>query len=379
MKKDQREQGVNLNSFSEKSRRQKKHNGRLIAVNIVTSFVLVLSVIALSGMLLLNTKLFRDPNDVVDPNPGTNTASMDFDNVSKSPDEDVTYFLVCGTDEGNYLTDIMMVICFDHGNHKLSILQIPRDTYIGSDVNTGKINAVYGSAKKNESRINTLIKRINNYLGLPIDHYILVSISAFRDIVDAVDGVDVYLPNRLRVADSDTSGNYHNVYYIGPGMTHLNGAKAEGFIRNRSGTGYAKGDMSRVEAQRNFYAAFAKKVMNMTTTQMIKVATSCYDEVKTDMAVGLLLGYATELKKLTLQDMTIAAIPGQSGTYKPPGLSVARSYYSIHKDDYVALINEKFNPYGEPIQASDLKITELHTHKEESNIEGEKTLDELVE
>ena len=375
-KKKSAAEGVELGGFSQKSKLKRKKNKKLIFINVIASFVLLLSCLALTGMVALNLNLFVDSAKGTQEEEGHTTASQDMQSVQKSEDEDVTYLLVCGTDESSALTDIMMVVCFDHGRGNANILQIPRDTYIGSDVNTGKINAVYGSAKKGQSRINTLIRRINTHLGLPIDHYITVSLSAFRNIVDAVGGVDLYLPERLRVADSEPPHN--TVHYIGPGMTHLNGKLAEGFIRCRSGKTYQKGDMSRVEAQRNFYAAFAKKVMNMSTGQMTKIATSCYDKVKTDLSIGQLLGYAAEVQKLELNDITIYAVPGQSGNYKPAGLSVSRSYYSIHKSDYVELVNRAFMPYGEPVQESDLKITELHTRKEGSYIEPEKNLGELA-
>lgn len=366
---NKKDNGIDLSSFSSGSRRRRKRNGRLIAVNIITSIVLVISTIALTGMMFLNSNPFVDRS--VGSEPDVGEVSEIFEDVSRSEGEDITYFLVIGMDESESLTDIMMVVCYDHGNNKANILQIPRDLYIGSDVNTGKVNAVYGSAKKSESRINTLIKRINTHLGLPIDHYVMVTLKGFRNIVDSVGGIDLYIPKKLRVADSAD----HEIYYLGPGETHLNGKKAEAFVRCRD---YAKGDISRVEAQRNFYAAFAKKMMNMSLTQMLGIATSCYDKVKTDMAVGTLLGYAQEVRNLSLEDITIYAVPGQSGTYKPSGLSVSRSYYSIHKEDYVAMINEHFMPYSDPISSSDLKITELHTTKEASSVNGAQNFGELA-
>lgn len=359
---NQRQQGVDLNRYSTRHRKKKRRVG-LIVTNVVTSIVLVLSILTMSGMMALNMR-FKDQSvgDVDDGGIVESLAGV------KSTNENVTYFLILGTDEKDTLTDVMMVGCFDHGNDTLNILQIPRDTFIGTDIPSGKVNAVYGNAKKGQSKIEFLISRINSYFGLPIDHYVLVHLSAFRSVVDAVGGVDIDLPNKLWVSDSAT----HDFYYIGPGMTHLSGAQAEGFVRNRSGKGYASGDMARVEAQRRFYAAFAQKVMNMGMGSMVKIVTSCYDQFKTDMSVGQMLGYAKELKQVKLENIRITAVPGQGGYFTPPGMKQKLSYYSIHKDDYVELINESFLPYDEPITQADLKITELHTQKTQSWIkEGE--------
>lgn len=373
--KSKKPRGYDL-SMSSSKRRRKKQKTRLIWTNVIASIVLVISILSLVGMSSLNAQLWIDHNTGDDPvASGETPTGESLGDLQKSDHADVTYFLVVGTDEGDSLTDIMMVVCFDHGRNTINIMQLPRDTYVGSDVNTGKLNAVYGSAKKGQSRIDTLAKRINTHLGLPIDHYFVVSLSAFRTIVDAVGGVDIDIPNRITVNDSGSRKEYS----LGPGMTHLNGNQAEGFIRNRSGKGYSKGDMSRVEAQRNFYAAFFKKVVNMSMPQMISAATGCYDKVKTDLTLGMMLGYVQEIKEVSMENIKIMAIPGQSGSYKVPGSSVKRSYYSIHKSDYVAIINEYFFPYGGQVKSSDLKVTELHTEKHASDIDPGVNLSELVD
>ena len=126
------------------------------------------------------------------------------EDVVQSPTEDVSYFLITGTDLSGDLTDIIMVVCFNIKDKTANILQIPRDTYIGSDIDSGKINAVYESAKrKAPSRIDVMMKRINDYLGLPIDHYAVVSILAFRKIVDVLGGIDVEVPVHMRANDTE--------------------------------------------------------------------------------------------------------------------------------------------------------------------------------
>lgn len=363
-----RSRQVDLNRYSTRNKKKKRRVG-LIVTNVVASLVLVVSILSLSGLMVLNMS-FRDQS-MGNVEGGIVNSLTD---VVKSTNENVTYFLILGTDEKDTLTDVIMVGCFDHGNNALNILQIPRDTFIGTDIPSGKVNAVYGNATKGESKIEFLIRRINAYFGLPIDHYVLVHLSAFRAVVDAVGGVDIDIPNRITVNDSGS----RQEYTLGPGLTHLNGNQAEGFVRNRSGKGYGSGDMARVEAQRRFYAAFAKKVMDMGMASMVRIVTSCYDQFKTDMTVGQLLGYAKEMKQVGLDNIKIYAVPGQGGYYTPPGMRQELSYFSIHKDDYVDLINEHFLPYSPHITESQLKIIELHTSKTQSWIKGEEGFSSLV-
>lgn len=327
----------------ESVRKPKISKKKRIIVNVIISVVLAISLFFDAGALVLMLRPTEEPGG----------SKQEMENVVKSENKDVTYFLVVGTDESSALTDIMMVVCFDHGAKKINILQVPRDTYIGSDIPTGKINAVYGSADQGESRINVLMQRINTHLGLPIDHYVTVSISAFRKVVDAVGGVDVYIPQDMVAYDSKAAA-----YYFNEGVNHLDGGEAEAFIRYRRG--YAMGDLGRVEAQRNFYAAFLKAVMDMSYGEMASVATKCYNDFNTSMAVGTIIGYAQQIQKMDMNAISIYSVPGQSGTFSPNGQAL--SYYSIHKQEYVDLINEHFLPYERYEKVTqDLQINELHS------------------
>mgnify|MGYP004518433893 FL=1 len=248
-------------SLAEQGTRAKKKSGnkKRTVVNVVLSIVLVLC-ICITALCIkypnLPTIIFnglkRDNGEDV---------SQQMDNVVQSPNEDVSYFLITGTDLSGDLTDIIMVVCFNIKDKTASILQIPRDTYIGNDIDSGKINAVYESAKEGQSRINVMMKRINDYLGLPVDHYAVISISAFRKIVDVLGGIDVEVPVHMRANDTE------EVWYeFEKGWNHLDGGMAEAFVRHRDS--YAMGDLGRVEAQRNFYAAFIKEMLSMSLGEM---------------------------------------------------------------------------------------------------------------
>ena len=348
---------------SEKVRSPKKEKrypkGIVIAINTLLSVILVISVLGTTACAALLYMDFSDSGDAV----------ADMSEISKSQSNDVEYFLVAGTDEGENLTDIMMVVCFDLKANKANILQIPRDTFIGVDVPTSKMNAVYGQAPREEGQtnINVMLRRINDYFGLPIDHYITVTLSAFRDIVDAVGGVDVYVPDTIYNAFNED----RQYFTFEKGMNHFNGEKAEAFVRHRRS--YAMGDLGRVRAQRNFYAAFIKKCLNMSYTQMATAATSIYDQVSTDMKLVDILAFAKIAQNLKVENIKFHAVPGQSGSYSVNGRKPL-SYYSIHKQEYADLINQYFMPYSDPITPESLMIDELHTTYQQSYIEDEENM-----
>ncbi len=350
---------INVEQTRSKKKAKRYPKGLVIVINTLLSVVLVVSILGTTACAALLYMDFSDSGDAV----------ADMSEISKSESNDVEYFLVAGTDEGENLTDIMMIVCFDLKANKADILQIPRDTFIGVDVPTSKMNAVYGQAPREEGQtnINVMLRRINDYFGLPIDHYITVTLSAFRDIVDAVGGVDVYVPDTIYNAFNED----RQYYTFNKGMNHFNGEMAEAFVRHRRS--YVMGDLGRVKAQRNFYAAFIKKCLNMNYAQMASAATSIYDQVSTDMKLVDILAFAKTAQNLKVENIKFHAVPGQSGTYSVNGRQ-ALSYYSIHKQEYVDLINQYFMPYANPITVESLLIDELHTTYQQSYIEDEENM-----
>ncbi len=355
---------ANKRNKSEQTGSKKKvkrySKGLVIVVNTLLSLILVVSVLGTTACAALLYMDFSDSGDAV----------ADMSEISKSQSNDVEYFLVAGTDEGENLTDIMMIVCFDLKANKADILQIPRDTFIGVDVPTSKMNAVYSQAPREEGQtnINVMLRRINDYFGLPIDHYITVTLSAFRDIVDAVGGVDVYVPDTIYNAFNED----RQYFTFEKGMNHFNGEMAEAFVRHRKS--YVMGDLGRVKAQRNFYAAFIKKCLNMSYTQMATAATSIYDQVSTDMKLVDILAFAKTAQNLKVENIKFHAVPGQSGSYSVNGRKPL-SYYSIHKQEYCDLINQYFMPYSDhTITPESLMIDELHTTYQQSYIEDEENM-----
>ncbi len=352
MSRNSKNDMVDLSSMSTRRGRKKKRNKFRIFMNVFLSFTLILSTLATAGMLMLGLRPLQNQGD------SAKETNSSLEPLTYSEHKNSSYILIVGVDLSESLTDVIMVACIDHEKDTMSILQIPRDTFIDSKTPTGKINAVYGSARDGELKINALRRKLSSHLGIPLDHYVTFTLEGFRNVVDAVGGVTINItqPRGIDVEDFTTGEHY----ILGPGEVHLDGHKAESFVRKRYQTshmdpGYELGDISRVQQQRIFYAALAQKLKSMSLSQVTSIATQCYDEIGTSMSVGEMLGYAKELMNIDLNNVVIKSVPGQFCTYK--GLS----YYSIHKQEYVDMYNTYFNPYGDPLTTDDIRIRELHT------------------
>ena len=101
----------------------------------------------------------------------------------------------------------------------------------------------------------------------------------------------------------------------------------------------------------------------MSLGEMAGVADKCYNDIATDMGVGQILSYASAAKGMNMENIKFLPFPVSLDITAPR--RVQRSYYSIHKKEYVDLINEHFMPYSdETLTVDDIKIKELHTQYE---------------
>lgn len=152
--------------------------------------------------------------------------------------------LLIGRDKGGMLTDTMMFVRVDNDNEEVNIISIPRDTYVnGTDVGVQKLNALYSIGG-----IEKTVECIEDILGVKIDFHVSITTEVFRDIIDAVDGVDFYVPQ-----DMDYEDPYQDLYiHLKEGQQHLDGDKAEQLVRFRS---YPQGDIQRTQVQRDFIQA----------------------------------------------------------------------------------------------------------------------------
>ncbi len=341
-----------------------------ILINVALSLLLVISLLGSTAFTLLESRILVKKEEDVEQG--------EFESVVTSPSGDVSYFLICGTDLSEKLTDIMMVACYDLKNNRVDILQLPRDSYVGTDQGLGKLNSVYQNAREGESPIKALIRRINKEFALPIDHYITVTIPGFRKIVDALGGVEMTFTRAYHVEDSRPVDNGGKAVKItlaegatkdNPITLNLKGYEAEGFVRHRNS--YNMGDLGRVEAQRKFYAAFAKKVVSMNFSQLSQIVTNCMSDITTDLSLGQMLGYAEKAHSLDLNNVTIEAVPGGSRTVRARSDWPRQSYFSVDKSALVELLNAKFRPYETTLLTEDdLEITSVPGYSRSDNYFG---------
>jgi LCP family protein required for cell wall assembly len=132
-------------------------------------------------------------------------------------------------------SDSIMLMRTDPNHHRLYYLSIPRDIVVPiPGYSTQKINAAFqigGPA--------LAIKTISQFTGLPINHVVVVNFAAFKDLIDAVGGIDVNVPRPIRsnrfdcpYATATKCANWQG-WRFHKGNQHMNGERALIYSRIR--------------------------------------------------------------------------------------------------------------------------------------------------
>ncbi len=176
--------------------------------------------------------------------------------------------LVTGIDSEGYLfglADSIRIVRMDFQTKKITVLAMPRDLWVdipGANrwgVYKGKLNQAYfygtegmgffdGAGYGSGLLADTLQK---NY-GVHVDHYLSVNLYAFRQIVNALGGLDVYLPVDVYLKQYNQPK-----LYLKAGLHHLNGKQAEKVVRTRIDIG----DFGRIRNQTVVLRALAVKML----------------------------------------------------------------------------------------------------------------------
>lgn len=198
-------------------------------------------------------------------------------------------------------TDTIILVNIDPRTKSVNALSIPRDSkvYLPGDNGVNKINAAHAIGG-----IEMTKKTIEDTLGVHIDRYIMVHDSAVKEIVDAMDGLDIYVEKPMHY--NDYSGNLH--INFSKGDHHLDGQQAVEYLRFRHD---ALGDIGRTQRQQWLLRSLLNKLKQPATiTKIPDIISVAKKYVKTDMSFYEMSQYAALAKHIDMDKIEIAMLPG---------------------------------------------------------------------
>lgn len=204
--------------------------------------------------------------------------------------KDPLSILLVGVDERDGdagRTDTMLVITINPDLKSTKIVSIARDTRTmiidKEDPENNwldKINHAYAYGGI-EMSINT----VENYLNIPIDYYTEVNMHGFKEIVDAVGGIDV---------NNQFSFELDGVT-LEPGEQHLNGREALSYARMRKAD--PRGDFGRQERQREVLSKVIKKAASFSTLSNYQdILGALENNIKTNLTLDEIIGIQANYK-----------------------------------------------------------------------------------
>lgn len=202
----------------------------------------------------------------------------------------------------NTRADSIFLVSIQPQVKSINVISIPRDSkvYIHSRSNPDKINHafVYGG-------VETMIKTVEQTLGVRVDHHLVVSNQALIDFIDKIGGIDVYVEKDMHY-DDYTAKLHIN---LKKGVRHLNGKEAEGFMRFRKD---ALGDIGRIRRQQWFLNALSAKLKDPAVIiKMPEILKSVSQYIQTDFSFYELAQYAALIKSTDLSKIKVATLPGE--------------------------------------------------------------------
>lgn len=236
--------------------------------------------ITISGMRL--PELTRPVNILV---LGMSVLPQDLDKPS-SDTRNLSYQPQVNSFDG--LSDTMLMVRFNPEGKKMTVLSIPRDTRVVLENHSvTKINAanVEGGPALSAKAVSQLLE------GAGIDRYIRINVLGVGQLVDALGGVNFYVPRDMKYKD-DTQHLYVD---LKEGQQRLNGDQAMQLLRFRHDK---YGDIGRIQRQQQLMRALIEQALNPTTiARMPKILSVIQSHIDTNLSVEelmALVGFAAK-------------------------------------------------------------------------------------
>ena len=168
-------------------------------------------------------------------------------------------------DDGQNLTDTIMVASFDFSRKKIALLSLPRDLYVeipGTNVFT-KLNVLYQIDQNSGSGADTIRQAVSTITGLPIHAFAALDYDGFTRIVDIVGGISLYVNQDLFDPRFPGPNYSYETFSLQKGWQDLDGATALKYVRERHSD--PEGDFGRAKRQQAVLSALKKKAFSLKT------------------------------------------------------------------------------------------------------------------
>ncbi len=260
---------------------------------------------------------------------------------------DAANFLVVGADNNDCLanpitedrgdserSDTIMVWRANPETNQLAVLSFPRDLYV--EYPRGSKDRINAAFRRNDPKL--LLEVINLNFGIQVDHWIQIDFCAFRQLVNAVDGVEV--PFQYPARDQPRRNGPPLFLVEQTGCVNLNGEVALAYVRSRHyqyedppGSGNwvsdPTSDFGRIGRQQDFLRRVLAKVIDKglydpSVAGALITTNREYLVTDPDLTVRRMLEFASALKNFDADEVRSYRIESSSQTISGMSVEIPR-------------------------------------------------------
>jgi LCP family protein required for cell wall assembly len=211
-------------------------------------------------------------------------------------------------------TDTILVLRLDPATNKASALSIPRDLWVEIHRPDGnyfeRVNTSYAAGalagRSVAAGAAQLLADLEANFGITAEHFLWVDIAGAADVIDALGGIDVEIPEELTITDwyytEDDVTNPQTLSF-GAGKQHLSGYEAVAFSRYRNDS-----DLFRIQRQQIVVQAISKRLFSWSILRdPAELISAANDTIETDVPFGRLPGLAL-LANRAADDMALFSL-----------------------------------------------------------------------
>jgi len=276
---------------------------RRLAITIATVVTLLLVGTAVAGVFYVRS-IGNKINAVSNADPELAKLLQD---GQASPPGDPFYMVLMGSDarpgETRARSDSLMVARIDPKSKKIQMISIPRDSRVNiPGYGIQKINAAAAWGGP-----TLVIKTVKELTGLPISHFVNLNFNGFRDVVDAIGGVWIDVPQDIY--DTQASAYGKSYATVKKGYQKLDGRHALTFVRTRHTL--VDGDFGRMRNQQAFIKALASQALSLSNMfKASSIINAIASNLDTDLTPAQMADLVLQFKGMKSSEIDSANAPG---------------------------------------------------------------------
>lgn len=240
--------------------------------------------------------------------------------------------LLVSLDETSYRTESVMLMSVNLDDFSVSLVSLPRDTYISGNYENSTINDIYREKDDGKGRgIRALQEAVEGMVGFKIDYHYVVTQETLTNALDAIDGLRFRVP-RLDFCALDS------------GTRKMDGEDAIQLFTYDPD--YYDIDLEGPDTQRKFLLSLMSELIATNDEgEMKSRAQAVLNNAETNVDEDTLLYFFKKLTRKSFDDAYSVTMPGEIISLgEDEGLDYTVEYYQVSQEDAVSVLNEYFNP-----------------------------------